>query len=300
MEYSEEQWRQEALISLLASTLDGFEHLRIQTGNRAAQATRSEPDKDGTIRGFGLDPDSPIAASLLSAQEGLKKLENQVERELERHMKAHPLGPWIISKRGLGLKTAARLIGVIGDPYLKVVVAEDGSWTRVPRGVRSLYAYCGMHVVTATEGAESGAGEAPRRRRGTKSNWSETARKRLYNIAIAQRYGRANAYRPVYDAAKAKAQAATHATACVRCGPAGKPALAGTPLGGGHAEGRALRAVSKQVLKELWRESRRLHGAGDEDGFVNRWPDPELAEAEEPAAAEEAAIEAIMDLHAVP
>jgi len=70
---------------------------------------------------------------------------------------------------------------------------------------------------------------------------------------------RCSPYRLVYDAARAKYADAVHPSQCVRCGPAGSPALAGSKLSDAHKLARALRAVSKAIVKDLWREARRLH-----------------------------------------
>lgn len=270
----EEQRQLEAVIALLGANLAGMEQTRIQAGNRAAQAMRAEPDKDGVMRGLALREDSPLAGLLLDARDGLKELEKTLEKEIERQMKRHPLAPWIAGQKGLGWKTTGRLISCIGDPYLRTVVAEDGSWTQEPRTVYQLWSYCGMSVL------EDGTTQV--RRKGVQSNWNGEARKRLYVIATSQRYGLDNCYRPVYEDAKKRAQDAVHARPCNRCGPAGSPAPAGSPLGNMHVEFRALRAISKTLLKELWRESRRLHGVtGNEDGLADKWgphPVTKLAE----------------------
>lgn len=47
-------------------------------------------------------------------------------------------------------------------------------------------------------------------------------------------------------------------------GPAGKPAPTGSPLSTGHQHARALRLVAKTVLRDLWREARRIHEAPTE------------------------------------
>jgi hypothetical protein len=63
----------------------------------------------------------------------------------------------------------------------------------------------------------------------------------------------------VYDAAREQYAEAVHPTECVRCGPAGKPALPGSPLSAGHQHARALRRVSKEILRDLWLEARMVH-----------------------------------------
>ncbi len=108
-------------------------------------------------------------------------------------------------------------------------------------------------------------GVAPRRQRGQKVNWSATARKRAWLVADSCVKQKARSpYGPVYDDGRLKYAAALHQTPCARCGPKGKPAPAGSPLSLGHQDARARRLVMKEVLEDLWRESRRLHGHPDE------------------------------------
>jgi hypothetical protein len=127
-------------------------------------------------------------------------------------------------------------------------------------------------------------GVAPKRARGQRANWSSTAKMRAFLIAEScmkqlkrtcpadEEAGYAthaddcecSYYRKVYDAARQKYADATHNVECVRCGPKGKPAPAGSPLSRKHKQARALRIVAKELLKDLWREARRIH-LGDED-----------------------------------
>lgn len=105
------------------------------------------------------------------------------------------------------------------------------------------------------------AGEAARRRRGVRSNWSDDARMRAHLIAascVKQPDG--TRWRDEYTEARRKYDGAAHRSPCVRCGPSGKPAAVGSLLSAGHQHARALRIVVKAILRELWRESGRLHG----------------------------------------
>jgi hypothetical protein len=103
------------------------------------------------------------------------------------------------------------------------------------------------------------AGVAPRRQRGVRANWSSTAKMRAFLVAESCIKQLDGGYRRVYDAARVKYADAVHEVACVRCGPRGNPAPPGSPLSDGHKHGRGLRAVAKQVLKDLWREARAVH-----------------------------------------
>lgn len=120
------------------------------------------------------------------------------------------------------------------------------------------------------------AGVAPTRARGQRSNWSATAKMRAFLIAEAciKQLGAdckalgdnqhtegcaCGGYRKVYDAGRIKYADALHPVDCRRCGPAGKPAPAGTPLSAGHQHARAMRLVMKELLRDLWIQARAIH-----------------------------------------
>jgi hypothetical protein len=100
---------------------------------------------------------------------------------------------------------------------------------------------------------------AARRRKGIKANWSDEIKKRAYLVAESCMKQRTSPYRALYEKRKANTEGRVHAVACVRCGPSGKPALIGSPWSDGHRHADALRIVSKAILRDLWRESKRLH-----------------------------------------
>ena len=268
------------MLALLADVLDDLERTRIANENRLRQLTRDEDDSDGINRGFGLTLDQPQAASVASLVDGLAKMEHQATLALQRSLRAHALGPWVKNTLGVGEKQGARLLAAIGDPYWNTLHNR-------PRTVSELWAYCGYHVlrtghpVTDTQGRIAGAaqlpgggdtgqeehgihhmglaGVAPTRARGQRANWSATAKMRAYLIAEACMKCRQSPYRLVYDNTRAKYADAIHAVECRRCGPSGKPALPGSALSDGHKHARALRAVAKEVLRDLWVEAKRLH-----------------------------------------
>jgi len=108
--------------------------------------------------------------------------------------------------------------------------------------------------------AGGGVNVAPCRVRGQRANWSADAKKRAWLVAVSCMKS-TGPYRDVYDKGRAKYADSTHQVDCKRCGPAGKPALVGSPLSAGHQHARALRLVAKAVLRDLWREAKRLHDA---------------------------------------
>jgi hypothetical protein len=228
------------LLAFQADVLDDLERVRVANQNRLRQLTRTGSDKDGLERGFGMDESDPDVARLTALVDALKQMEHDAERNLCRALRAHPLGPWVKSLCGVGEKQGARLIASIGDPYWH----PDGR----PRQVSELWSLCGY-----------GDPVAQRRARGQKMNWNPAAKMRAHLVAESCIKHRQSPFRPVYDQARKHYADATHATPCVRCGPPGHPAAAGTPLSDGHKHARALRAVSKELLLDLWRAGRALH-----------------------------------------
>lgn len=232
-----------AYLCLLSDMLDDLEATRISNENRVRMLTRDQADSDGLMRGLGLDARSPEVASALAMVDGIKALEHKAELDLKRQFRKHPLYKYTSKLVGLGDKQTARLLAVIGDPYWNDLYDR-------PRTVSELWAYSGYSVVN---------GGAQRRARGVKNNWNDKARSRGFLIAQSCIKKADSPFRKVYDDARTQYVDAVHGSDCVRCGPAGKPALAGSPLSLGHQHQRALRRVTKEVLKTLWLASRELH-----------------------------------------
>lgn len=231
------------LLSTLSDMLDDLQATRTANENRLRELTRSAEDRDGKVRGFGLRDDHSSVVQITALVTALVKMERAAVLELQRCLRKHPLGPWVKATKGVGEKQGARLLAAVGDPYWNDLHER-------PRTVSELWAYCGYHVLD---------GKAPARARGAKANWSATAKMRAYLVAESCMKQRESPYRVVYDDARAHDEGALHPNECKRCGPAGRPAQVGSPLSKGHAHARAMRKVSKAVLRDLWRESKRLH-----------------------------------------
>ncbi len=273
------------LLALTAATLDDLESTRIANENRLRQLTRSVQDSDGETFGLGLPEDAAEVRVLTGIVEAMGAVEQQAILALQRQMRRHPLGPWALAHHGFGLKQGARLLAAIGDPY----------WNDLhdrPRTVSELWAFCGYRVIeiSAADQASVGTqarnvgsgtkqgdpdhtrrgnqpslvGVAQSRTKGQKSNWSPTAKMRVYLVAVSCMRQRKSPYRAVYDEARVKYADSVHQMACRRCGPSGKPAQPGSALSDGHKLARALRLVSKEILKDLWLEARRIHGVPEE------------------------------------
>jgi hypothetical protein len=255
-------------LAVAADTIDDIEQVRMAAENRLRQFTRGadELDADGGQRGFGWDIRSPavVAQAALVARmkcdsEAVRQaladerppkrkgccLEHDAERSLTRALRAHPLGPWVRTVRGVGEKQGGRLIAAIGDPYARPeLLLPDETWDPArPRTVSELWAYCGLKP-------------GQKRKRGERANWSAAAKMRAWNVAGSMLKA---GNREVYDKRKAHTEGRLHEGECARCGPKGKPAQPGTPWSDGHRHADALRVVSKEILKDLWREARRIH-----------------------------------------
>jgi hypothetical protein len=272
------------LLKILASQVDDLESLRVASGNRFRQLTSTEVDDDGIRRSLGLPEDHRDVKRIALSLEALAAVEDQAIKQLQSHMRRSQWGPWIKQATGVGEKQLARLLGEIGDPYWNTLHQR-------PRTVSELWAYCGYHTLPSghscdeTQGARTTGTQlpashyvletqmvnaggshstAPKRTRGQKSNWSQEARKRAWLIATScVKAPSGSKYRTVYDETRAKYADAVHNVPCKQCGPSGKPAEVGSPLPPAHQHGRALRAIAKTVLKDLWIEARRLHGVTD-------------------------------------
>lgn len=227
-------------LALAADVLDDLERVRIANENRLRQLTRTGKDKDGKERGFGLPADHADVRRLAGLIEALKAAEHDAELQLARILRRHPLYPFIKAAHGIGDKQGARLLAAIGDPYWNALHQR-------PRLVSELWSYCGY-----------GDAAAQVRRKGQRANWSADAKMRAHLVAVSIMTA-GGPYREVYDDARKRYAGAVHETRCVRCGPEGRPALPGSLISDGHAHARALRAVCKRVLRDLWDAARALH-----------------------------------------
>lgn len=252
---NEIKWAQ---LTIAADQLDDLEAVRKATQNRLRSLVQPVE-----IEGVVIDkggPDTKQAKAVEVQLGAIQEAETAAVKELKRAMKEHPLSDFVGSIKGIGDKTVARLLGVIGDPAIRYDAAT-GEVTN--RSLSQLRSYCGY-----------GNAEEQRRRKGVQSNWNSRARTALHVIADAAIKTRCEncrsveqpddeegwmpppvdctcaeegrTYRAVYDEARAKDD------------------LLNLGDSDGHRHMRALRKVKKQFLKDLWIEARAVHGIADE------------------------------------
>jgi hypothetical protein len=217
-----------AVLLLAAGFVDDTERNRIANENRVRSLEEIDPT---------------LSAPYIPMLNGLIELEKHATKQLERTMKAHPYGPWVMRNKGVGLKQGARMLAAIGDPGYNYA-AE-----RPRRGPAELWAYCGYRP-------------GQRRRKGVQSNWNSEAKMRVYLVAKQCVMTMDSPFRQFYDAAREKYTDAVHDTPCPQCTLKGKPSPVGSPLRDGHVHARAIRHVAKTILIDLYEESQMLQTQG--------------------------------------
>lgn len=165
----------------------------------------------------------------------MKRVEQSIARQVTKHLRAHPVWPWLSKYPGLGGVHVARLVAVIGDPLRFPgarcaaghyhpraddrreiglpdgpcgVEQADGGRCEAPvgpprrgTGTRALWRYLGLDVTDE--------GRLPRKRKGVQSHWSPRGRTAcLMPGGVADQIVklRVPKYRGVYDDAKARIQ----------------------------------------------------------------------------------------------
>lgn len=225
------------VIKTLGELLDDLELTRIANGNRISAVERDYGES---------------LPHLDVVQKQLKAIEHLAELELIRAWRKHPLAPWAKQQSGVGEKSIARLVAIIGNPAERENVAK-------------LWAYCGhgdpnrrpIKGMSQTEMFKLGNPRAK------KQVW-------LIATAILKAGVRKAETEPdgvaprvaltpqaqIYLDARQHVTERLHNKTCVRCGPSGHPAAPGTPWSPAHQHAHALRLTGKAFLKDLWLASR--------------------------------------------
>lgn len=323
---TETPWLADKALDLHAAIVEDLEKVRIAEGNRLRLLVTpvDQPDQDGVCRGVGwlppgVEPGEKVVANALTAAERhlreagkdgrvkapdgwhkpvwslcmillqLRATEKSAVTELEKAMRAHPLGRFQKSVDGLGAKQLGRLLGIIGDPYMRGArVLDDGTpFPPAPRTRGQLRALCGhgdperkpFKGMTQEDAKALGRRDAKTRLR--------LIAERLMVSGLDKRHGCGRAegdpyathstececspYRLLYDEARKEYAKRVHEEQCQNrkprwqkpngCGTFEHPewGAPGTPWRDGHALAAALRLVGKQLLDDLYGEAKRLH-----------------------------------------
>jgi hypothetical protein len=253
---NEIKWAQ---LTIAADQLDDLEAVRKATQNRL-RALCQPVEVDGVVIDKG-GPDTMHAQAVEIQLGAIQEAETAAVKELKRAMKEHPLADFVKSVKGIGDKTVARLLGVIGDPAIKFD-PETGEITH--RSLSQLRSYCGY-----------GDAEQQKRRKGVQSNWNTRARTALHVIADAAIKTRCDNCRSVEQPEDEEGWIAPPADCtCLEGGrkyravydeARGKDDLLNLGDSDGHRHMRALRKVKKAFLKDLWLEARAVHNIEDEE-----------------------------------
>lgn len=232
-----------------AESLNDIERTRIGAENRLRSFEQGMADQSDR----GLD-------TLRVTVDGLVAVEKRTINALEDLLQATPFWDWTNDTRGLGTKTVSRLIGAIGDPYMRpqIVDVDTGEIledSRPRRGPAELWAYCGYHVID---------GQRPRRKRGVQANWNSEAKMRAFLCAEGCVKSGGSKYREVYEDAREVAATKVHGHQCQNskrppaksngCGTQANPewGAPGSPWRPGHQDAYAKGIVAKEILKDLW------------------------------------------------
>lgn len=247
------------MLGQMAATVDDLEGQLNAAENRLRIFLNAKPDEDGISRGFGLSADHPSVIAQAAVVDLIKEAEKKAIKNLEKAIKGHPIGPWIAEQKGLGYKTMARLIAEIGDPYWmtrhvpdpdnpeRLIVVEDR-----PRTVSELWAYCGLHVQH---------GSSVRRAKGEQANWRGMAKVRAYNCLdpIIKLKNNPGKYTTLFFDEKDRLTGRTYGEGYWGRKIKGQVIDSETVIPAGHVMAMAKRRVMKEILKDLWIESKRLH-----------------------------------------
>jgi hypothetical protein len=225
---------------------------------------------EGRMRSASVDPD--VIQPMLDMDKASEALQARALKKAYRKVAVREVQEWQKAHNGIGEHLLARLLGVIGDPYIarrrfwregdtdagedKKVLVEAAPFKR---RVYNLYAYCGhgdparkkFRGMTQKDAMALGSPEAKMLIHLLAESCMKQVKKDPDGVMHST-----SVYRDVYDDARIHYEDRVHAADCVRCGPSGKPALAGSPWSQKHKHMAALRKVGKAIIRDLWRAAR--------------------------------------------
>lgn len=225
-------------LRIWAEMFDDAMKARIAASNRAERG--------------GVDPIH--YAGYLAQLEGVEHQCGLSLRRAFRRIAPPELVAWQKTTLGIGEPLLARLIGHIGHP----VHAFPKHWEGRGKGERELVDGEPFDRTVSQLWSYCGHGDPGRKRRtGMTADDAMALGKPLVKsivwlMAVACVKVADSPYREVYDKRRLETEDRVHADVCVRCGPSGRPAQAGSPWSKAHQHADALRVMGKEILRDIW------------------------------------------------
>ena len=197
-----------------------------------------------------------VAAAVAAIREAEEKLSRAMVHELRACAPATIL-EWRAESPGVGEHLLARLLGVIGEPYLAYPAHWEGEgkgkrklvWDKpFIRNLDKLWAYCGYGDPSRKRRKGMSAGDAA-----ALGNWRAKAILHIIvESCIKQPGSRYDiVYRKAYEEYKDRIHIGPND--CPQCKGSTKP---GQPWKPGHINGAAFRKTAKEILRDLWEADR--------------------------------------------
>ena len=260
-------------IRFASSALEDNEKMLFAAQNRLRTMTTFEPDSDGVVRGHGFPEDHPTVVRQKVLVEAYADLVDGDVKALQKAMKSNPLYGWTKAQKGVGDKQIARLIALIGDPYWREVdlineydapvtmrdgtVVEAGGvrYPAGPRTLRQLWAFAGLHT--------DENGDAVRRKKGVQANWNNSIKTRAWLVIDS-------CMKQISAECKTETGIGQHKDGC-KCSPYRvivdkrrlHTAITHPEWTPGHSLKDAQRIASRELLRHLYNESKRIHEGGE-------------------------------------
>jgi hypothetical protein len=197
--------------------------------------------------------DASMFADHLARLEATEHQAKLIMRRCYKRIAPPELRAWQQASKGVGEDSFARILGRLGDPYIATPCHWEGTGTdrvlveespRV-RTIGELWQYAGHGDPHQRKHKGMTADDAM-------ALGSPQLKMLVHLQAEWCMKSPGSYYREVYLDARGKALDKTHAVDCVRCGPSGKPAQAGSPWSLGHQHAHALRIAGKELLRDMW------------------------------------------------
>lgn len=176
-------------------------------------------------------------------------LEEFINSEITARVEAHPVAPWFLRIKGIGLENIAKVIG-----FLDIYKAPHRS---------SFWKFAGLHVVD---------GKSPKPQKGEKLPYNKTLRATCWRLGDSLRRARGSYYekyleRKKYEKAKVRKDGIKIVPSSRLPKKNGKKYEPKGIISLGHIDSRAMRWMIKLFLAHLWEVWREAEGLPTEEPY---------------------------------